>query len=257
MKKINDLNEIHKLQLDLLIEFDKICKNNNIKYFLAGGTLLGAVRHKGFIPWDDDIDISMPRNDYENFINITSDLKGDYLVLAQENIDDYVLPFAKFVNKNYSNFRKTYNGKYGIRMDIFPLDGLGNNYEKAVKRGKYIVFLRKLHYFCFKENVISNFLRKIKIQKIIYKHLVYVAKKDDFYNSKYVGSIVGGLKQVKEILDYQVYSETMPMEFEGKELSGMKYYDEYLTKMYGDYMKLPPKEKRISEHNVEIYEINN
>ena len=79
--------------------------------------------------------------------------------------------------------------------------------------------------------------------------------KNDFYQSKYVGSIAGGLRKTKEIFEYRVYSETMDMEFEGKIFKGMKYYDEYLTRMYGDYMKLPPKEKQVAEHNVEIYDM--
>jgi len=254
-RKIESIEEVHKLQLDLLTFFDQKCKENNLRYFLAGGTLLGAVRHQGFIPWDDDIDVAMPRKDYEKFIEISKDFKNQYKVIAMENTKNAVLPFGKLVNENYSNYRKTLDGKYGIRMDIFPLDGLGNDYEEALKRGKSILFAKKFFTVCFKNNIFSKFLNKLNFQKISYKHLVKKLKKHNFDDSKYVGSIVGGLRKLDEIFEYRIYSENRLMKFEDKEFSGMKYYDEYLKKMYGDYMKLPPKEKQIAEHGVEIYEM--
>ena len=93
-RKIDDIDTIHNLQLKLLCFFDKVCKENNLNYFLAGGTLLGAVRHKGFIPWDDDIDVAMPRKDYEKFIDISENFKEEYKIIALENNKDAVLPFA-------------------------------------------------------------------------------------------------------------------------------------------------------------------
>ena len=254
-KKITDLNVVHQLQLQLLEYFDEFCKDNNLRYFLAGGTLLGAVRHKGFIPWDDDIDVAMPRNDYEKFITLCNKLDKDYKILSCELLNEHMIPFAKFVDVNYQNYNKSINGRYGIRIDVFPLDGLGNSYSSAIKISKKIVLFRKFHYFCFKKNIMSTLLNKLMIHKLFYFILKNIAIKNNFYDSKYVGSIVGGLRRLDEIFEYRVYSETMDMEFEGKIFKGMKYYDEYLTRMYGDYMKLPPKEKQVAEHNVEIYDM--
>ena len=253
-KKITDLNTVHNLQLELLIYFDKLCRDNNLTYFLAGGTLLGAVRHKGFIPWDDDIDLAMPRDDFEKLMSLNDNLDIDYGLLIPSKTYGYHLPFAKFVNKNYFNYRKTYDGKYGIRMDIFPLDGLGNTKEEAIKNAKKILFIRKFYCLAFKENIFSKILLKIRFDKFIYKILYNNLTKNNFYHSEYVGSIIGGLKKLDEVFEYKVYSEAMDMEFEGKKVKGMKYYDEYLSKLYGDYMKLPSKEKQVAEHNVEIYD---
>ena len=144
VKKIDSLDEVHKLQLKLLSYFDDICKKNDLKYFLAGGTLLGAVRHKGFIPWDDDIDLAMPRDDFEKFIKLSDSLEEDYKVLIPSKTEKFHLVFAKLVNKYYYNDKKDLKGKYGIRIDIFPLDGLGNTEKIALKHSKKILFIRKI-----------------------------------------------------------------------------------------------------------------
>ena len=253
-RKIDDINEIHKLQLQLIKYFDSFCKENNLKYFLAGGTLLGAARHEGFIPWDDDIDIAMPRPDYEKLLDMSKQIKNPYMILDPETNKNYMLPFAKFVNKYYYNYRKGLKGKYGIRMDIFPLDGLGQTEKEAIKNAKHILFKRKFFSMCFKENIFSKLLNKINFQKLAYKNLKKEFLKNDFYNSEYVASIVGGMKRLKEVFPYKVYSETSNMKFEDTKLSGMKYYDDYLSKLYGDYMKMPPENQR-ENHGVEIYDM--
>ena len=197
----------------------------------------------------------MPRKDYEKFLIISKNFQDDYKTLIPAETDNFHLVFAKLVNKNYYNNKKTLKGKYGIRMDIFPLDGLGNTEMESIKQAKRIMFYRKFYSICFKDNILSKLLYKINFHKLAYKLLSKVFNKYTFEDSKYVGSVIGGLRELKEIFEYRVYSETMDMEFEGKTFKGMKYYDEYLTRMYGDYMKLPPKEKQVAEHNVEIYDM--
>ena len=261
MKLISSIKEIQKVEIEEIEYFDKICKENNLKYFLAGGTLLGAVRHKGFIPWDDDIDIAMPRKDYEKLLGLNLDEK--YKIIAIENKEKYIWPYAKMIHRN--TYVKENNVKdmdeYGIFIDIFPLDGLGNN-KLVAEINEYIIrFLRgrlvtitngngKCNSIL--KNIIQSHYTKMGKEKV-YNKILKCATKHDFYKSKYVGSVVGGARGKKEIFKYQVYSETMDMPFENLTLKGMKYYDEYLSKMYGNYMELPPEDKRGGFHTIECY----
>lgn len=254
-KKIDDMDKVHELQLELLSFFDDVCKKNNLRYFLAGGTLLGAVRHKGFIPWDDDIDLAMPRDDYEKFLKLAPTLPEEYRVLIPAKTPKFHLVFAKIVNKYYYNDRKDLKGKYGIRMDLFPLDGMGNDEKTAMKHAKKLFFLKGIYSLSFRDNIFSKLLYMTRIHKLVYRRLAKKFNKYNFDESKYAGSVVGGLKRYDEIFEYRVYSEPLIMNFESIKVPGMKYYDEYLTKLYGDYMKLPPKEKRVPVHDLDIYDM--
>src|SRR5699024_7471673 len=127
----DEIKEVQKDQLDILIEFDRICKKNNIKYQLFAGTLLGAIRHKGFIPWDDDIDVCMLREDYEKFLNICNkDMKNEYFLQTYNSDTNYIMQFAK-LRKNNTIFleRVTANCDihHGVYIDIFPLDDVRPN----------------------------------------------------------------------------------------------------------------------------------
>ena len=253
-RQITDLKEIQKLQTNVLVYFDKICKENNLKYFLVGGTLLGAIRHKGFIPWDDDIDVCMPRSDYEQFLSISDKLEKDYIVLSPESNNNYMLVFSKLANKNYYNYRKGLNGKYGVRMDIFPVDGLGNDYGTAVKQMKRITVARKIFSVCFKNNIFSKLLHKLNVHRLGYKLMIKQCKKYKYQESEYVGCIAGGMKGEKDIFKKEIYNKLENVTFEGHKLPGLIYYDKYLKQMYGDYMKLPPKSEQIN-HGVEVFDM--
>ena len=128
-----EINELKKLELDILIEIDEICTKNNFRYSLAYGTLIGAVRHKGFIPWDDDIDIFLPRPDYNKFVDYCSKNKTIFKLLSYDNSRWYSYPFAKATNQNtvIEEEETDFNGKMGIYVDVFPLDGLGDTYNDA------------------------------------------------------------------------------------------------------------------------------
>ena len=136
MRDITELEELHQIETDILTAIDEICRKENIRYYLAGGTLLGAVRHKGFIPWDDDIDIAMPRDDYERFLKVMR--KGAhpyYKILALEYKEDYPYTFAKVVDTRTRLQEEI--GKdlpeMGVFIDIFPLDGMGDDRDKAMQ----------------------------------------------------------------------------------------------------------------------------
>ena len=130
MRDITELEELHQIELDMLKEIDRICRRENIQYYLAGGTLLGAVRHKGFIPWDDDIDIAMARDEYERFLKVMKKERHPYLkIFAMEFDKEYQYTFAKVVDTRTRLIEEI--GKdlpdMGVFIDIFPIDGLGND----------------------------------------------------------------------------------------------------------------------------------
>ncbi|MFI3227537.1 MAG: LicD family protein [Clostridia bacterium] len=273
MKKLTQ-KQIKERELLILKHVARICEKNNLRYFLAGGTLLGAVRHKGFIPWDDDIDIAMPRKDYNQLLEILRKDNSEYDVMTSSYNNDYFFLFSKILDSNtiateqYLDYLKEYN----LFIDIFILDGFGVGLEESKKEAKKLLFLRDKYYFlsnCIPQKIHSkNYLRKFVKLHIIYPGVKLFKKifgqdvlfnfvnnsiKFDFDESEYVGSIIGGRKGLDELFHKKIYSEYEMMEFEGHMFRGMKYYDEYLTAMYGDYMKLPPENERVGGHQLQAW----
>ena len=251
------LRKVHEVELEILEEFKRVCKKNKLRYFLVGGTCLGMIRHKGFIPWDDDIDVGMPRSDYDKFLKIAKDeLDSKYFVDSMENNKNYLLPFAKIMKKNtlfIESVRNNVDGNNGIFIDIFPFEnvkkgGLGYKIRFAISYALvdtlfYKSKLRKLKNTMFKPlTVIFSFLTKKRLKKIL--HFVVTKCKDD--NSKYISVIGTGYGYRKELMKREDILPTKEVLFENRKVSGMANPNAYLKSLYGDYMKLPPKEKRIN-----------
>ncbi|MCM3292249.1 LicD family protein [Paenibacillus sp. MER 180] len=252
--KLNDedLKKLHEEMLQLLIEVDKICKKNNIPYFLAGGTLLGAIRHKGFIPWDDDIDIHMFRKDYEQFCEICKkELNKDRYFLQNQCTDEhYNWVYGKLRLKNTSFIRagqEHIKQKDGIFIDICPIDNLTSGEYKQKLTTLICKMCRKLLWAQVgKKNagtvcsrvlfkVLSLIPRTLTITIFNYFSSIYNKKETPFL----VCHNVAG-----HIYRREWYDETILVEFEGLKFQAPKGYDDILSSMYGEYMKLPPIEKR-------------
>ncbi len=263
MREIKDLKELQTIELNILLHFDEYCKKEGLRYFLAGGTLLGAVRHKGFIPWDDDVDVAMPRPDYERFLQTAKGWK-DYILMCQETHSKYPKTFAKLIDPKTrakaNHFADVED--YGVFIDIFPLDGLGYEKEAVRKHADKIMYYK--HRFRDAQmtyeltgnalkRAAKQVLRRILPPSYWYGKMMAEVRKFGFEESNFRASLVGGLKGRGEILEAYIYSEAMPMEFEGHELQGMKYYDEYLTCLYKDYMKIPEEKDRPEPHFRELY----
>lgn len=261
MKKI-ELEERKKLQLDILDEIHRFCLENKINYSLGYGTLLGAVRHKGYIPWDDDIDIVMLRKDYDRFISTFS--TSIYKVASATTIDNWFLPFAKvYDNRTLIMDRKANTTSIGLNVDVFPVDEISEIDYKYVIQKTYIKFLSycnaiklfklnretKLH-----KNIVMFVLKILLILFPKFFFLQQIIKKSQLYNGT-------GSKKVfcwasiddKYFLHKDVYEDLCEMEFENKLYMAIKKYHIYLSSMYGDYMALPPEEKRISFHTSDAY----
>lgn len=261
MKQI-ELEEIKRIELDILRHIKRVCEENNLRYFLAGGTLLGAVRHKGFIPWDDDIDISMPRPDYENLITLMED-NDKYMLLKPGDIG-YYYNFAKVIDNDTLLVE---NGcapiaNMGVYIDIFPLDGMPeegvaiDRHFAALKevRTRINSFsfiktkLRKNLYMYFK--IINTYRRNNKKKDLISLQKLYTstALRYEYDDSKYVYA-TGGAYDKKDIFLKNLFSDGVDVEFEGEFFKAPTEWDVYLRQLYGDYMQLPPIVKRISNHN--------
>jgi lipopolysaccharide cholinephosphotransferase len=257
MKEITSLDEMKKIELDIMKYIHELCEKENLKYYLAYGTLIGAVRHKGFIPWDDDIDIVMPRKDYEKLIKIMSKSDGIYKICCVENDGrTYNLPWIKmYDSRTLVKERGYYQGfNYGLFVDIFPLDGLGNTYEEA-KAITEKVKVNKYRIWCMdsvKNKGIKGRLLNLIGRKTFNRLMLHELKKNDFYKSKWIGSIMGTYMD-NEIHKQEIYKDRCLLEFEGEQYWGPAMYSECLTATYGDYMKLPPKEEQITHHNMSVY----
>ena len=264
MRKIS-LEEIKKRELDILSWIDNICKENNIKYYLAYGTLLGAVRHKGFIPRDDDIDIYMPRDDYNRFIFLARKYKNaKFSLLALETDARYYYPFAKVVDSetyvDEKMFKKIDN--LGVRVDIFPLD----YYSQDAKMRKKIERLCSKHLVSrYNKYVKSSSALRNLVKMILYfgcykymnprKYAIQIQnlsiKGNDL--SKYTMTFAERGHFDKEVYDKEFFADTVLLQFEDKESSAPAKFDNILTQNYGDYLVLPPKKDRISNHVVDAF----
>ena len=255
--------DLKGIQLDILNDIHQYCIANNIRYSIAYGTLLGAVRHKGYIPWDDDIDIMMPREDYERFIKTYGN--SIYRIADLSNNPEYGLPFAKV--EDYRTIMDEYvEGKtvYGVYVDVFPVDNVPDN-----------IFKRKYFYWkvsCW--GVLYN-LKTVKTQKgrniiknimLVASHLVlhfvskrYIAYKISEMATTYVHNDTDymGVVAVPDVyIDYvpsRFFDDYVELPFETLIVKAIKAYDKDLKAAYGDYMQLPPVEKRVSHHVFNAY----
>lgn len=268
MRKKITLEEIRQIQLEILTYIDTFCKNNNIPYVLNYGTLLGAIRHKGYIPWDDDIDISMSRQDYDRFIELFKHDKSKYKIISLETNKDYFNNFIKIEDIEteiiYSNLQKSY--KSGIFIDIFPIDFFED--RKVINIG-YILESLKLICISPKNSVIHNDSKIKNIFRLISWYLLKpinprvfanliekVIKKYTTNNPTY-GLLVASKSKEKSTLPVETTKKIITLEFEGLNMPAPAQYDEILSHRYGEYMQLPPEEDRITPHDYEAFKIEN
>ena len=252
--------EIKQIELSILKAFACYCEDNNLTYFLCGGTLLGAIRHHGFIPWDDDIDVFMPRPDYEKFYTLSKNvpIAHNLVVASYKNSDVKInYPFIKVLDNTTLVYEKTKSKKEKIHIwiDVFPIDGFYDDDSKNMTIIKKIHLRRDLLAIASADISQSKSLLK-KIGKIfliplikligvknICKQIDRLSSKVDYKSANYVGGFMWGYgineKMIKSDLTI------IKHEFEDSIFNIPSNYDTYLSNLYGDYMKLPPEEKRI------------
>ena len=267
MKKKIELSEYKRLLVEMLSEIDQFCEKNGIRYFLISGTLLGAIRHRGFIPWDDDIDIGLLRKDYDLFINTFKSSKKYYRLLSIETDKKYNYPFAKVIDDRVALVEDVDDAvEIGAFIDIFPFDNcVGSTYKEACKSIDNMRFLKWLRNFkilkfskkrSFWKNVVLFFGKCLTFfcsTRKISKSIINKAKQNEDKECKYVAALVTSNYGYGEVLNRYFFDETIKVEFEGLMFNAPKEYHSILTSFYGNYMELPPKEKQITHHDFECW----
>ena len=268
MRKLS-LDEVKILEKNLLKEFVGLCDDNGLYYTLCGGTLLGAIRHKGFIPWDDDIDVLMPRPDYDrliNNINIDISRLPDYCQLVNWKKKTHDYPFLKLVDKRTKIENPYLDESFKasqVWIDIFPIDGNPDDVVELKKLYRKAIFYRQL----IRLKTANPEAGKSRIKKLLKPMLVAavrgldnyklcekldsISKTYDFDSHKMIGGVLWGYGP-QERIDKKSYLTPIKVEFEGDLFNAPSNYHEYLSGLYGEYMKLPPEDKRVT-HEIICY----
>lgn len=261
---MGNMDLLHQVDLDIVKEVVAICEKHGFTYFMLGGTMLGAVRHKGFIPWDDDIDLGIPRIDYEAFLKVAPKELSSHLKVVNYRTDpDYHYYITRILDTEtkVEEERIGNENRYtNASIDIFPIDGTPNN---EILRKLYffrVLYHRALMSLCYKdsidrkrprgtaEKILLWVMERIPVEKMTTPHrqkekIDRLLRSQRIDGAKYIGNIMGAYR-TKEIVPVEFYGKGKMYPFEDIELRGMELADEYLTWTYGDYMKLPPEDKR-------------
>ncbi len=250
------MNNVQKKILNIANEVKRICEKYSLRYYLDFGSLLGAVRHHGFIPWDDDIDFCMPRADYEKFIEICkTELNGQFSLRTMQE-EKYIYYFIKVDDKTTTlveDFNRSSGYKGGIYVDIFPLDALpiGKAKQKNyIRKCKYLYMRANLALvdfgskkYPFYKRLIIKLFKHSNGKKYLHK-LEKLLKKYDYESAQFVSSDIMQNQPVPK----ELFEKTESYVFESSEFTSVQNADKYLTFLYGDYMQLPPIEQRASNH---------
>lgn len=265
MNKMN-LKDIQDTELQILKHFISICEKHDLRYYLAGGTLLGAVRHHGFIPWDDDIDVLMPRPDYDKLQKLSKEVNVNNYRLASHELHNLNYPFCKIydvstaINKAFEDDETEKH----LWIDVFPLDGLPESDKETRQIFRKSLMMRKILTTVhskdgtgksqlkamFKPVFKKIFSRFVGMKKAV-SNIDRFARSYSFDDHEYVGGIVWGYGP-QEKMKKSEYIPVIKVPFEDIEANAPGCYEKYLTALYGDYMKLPPKEKRIT-HDMDAW----
>lgn len=267
MKQFLNLKDIQAEELKIFKYFIHFCEKHEITYYLAGGSMLGAIRHKGFIPWDDDIDVYVPRKDFEKLISLHKEYDADTTYeLATYRLGNLNRAYARVFNKSIHLEKEYLDDEFDkfLWMDIFPLDGLPSSKEEQKKIYQKIKMYRKMLAWktsrfgkgkTFAAKVIKPFVKllllPISIDSII-KKIDKIATANPIEESEYVGEITLGLHGVGEVNPKDSYLPTIDVEFEGMMVKGTRGYDRYLSGKYGDYMVIPEK-KYQEDHSIKVW----
>ena len=247
------IEEKKQILLRMLEEIDEFCRHNGIRYSLAYGTLIGAIRHKGFIPWDDDVDIMMPLPDMMKFKAIFHSETMCYCDV--DTNPKYQFPFPRIVNTQTYEKDGLISTTYGISIDLYPVLGLPDSLEEVQRfftiarpelgRRLRIIRLRHRLLKCLPIKSIPGFNKAMKR----YRDIVF---KYPYEGTKYFFTY-GGELDLRNVYSFDIFKEIIDVSFEGRKFMAVACFDECLRHFYGDYMQLPPEDKRVPYHGGHFY----
>lgn len=262
------MNDLQKCQLDILKAFIEVCEKNHLQYYLVGGTAIGAIRHQGFIPWDDDIDVGLPRPDYDKFVALNKPFSNSrYFIQTFKSDPNYLYNFAKVRDSNTTFIEKPFahhQMNHGVWIDVYPIDGMSYENKPAKKLGKkvrrfwtnvYLMYLgafyrkitRRTWYIDIPLNIVALLFFWTNVGHYRNKRIERFAKKIPYEKAVLVGNMFGNNAD-REAMPKEIFQEGSHATFEGIDVLVPKDYDKYLTLLFGNYMQLPPLEKRVGHH---------
>lgn len=269
--RLLDKKEIQQILTGMLVSFADYCERHKLRYYLVGGTLLGAVRHKGFIPWDDDIDVGMPRKDYELFLQYAKkEPVNEHLEVISGEDGTLSNPYCELIHtgthleRNSSQFIREKCQVLHLFLDIFPQDGWPESDKDAIrlarqmKRQRYMIQNARakigrgtsLGHLIVKTPLVL-LMRLIGYQRVIH-HMNKIAVRYDYDQSKYVGAVTFGIYGAGERCLHDDVVKFEEVSFEGHKMKAPGGYEKYLTQVFGDYMQLPPEDKRV-DHKMKVW----
>ena len=267
------MTDLQQRLLSMLEWFHNYCVKEGITYYAVGGTVIGATRHNGFIPWDDDIDLALPREDYNRLLRILNEPIGGYFLESPyTGANDYLYTYAKLYDQSSILVEKTkYLCRRGIYIDIFPIDNLGNTKEEAINNFKHFdrINMFLMMRTCVKREgrawyknlsitladiipsfIVNNKKLSIKLDKIA--NNIHIKNTD----SEFVANMMGTYRD-REITRREYFGTPILHKFESIEIFIPAKYDDYLTAIYGDWRELPPLKKRKTNHDFVEFDLNN
>ena len=263
MKEINE-TELIKIQLDIMQAVHDFCIKNNINYTLTGGSLIGAIRHHGYIPWDDDIDIAMSRENYNKFIDTFH--HDIYKVSSLRNDENCNYVFAKiFDSRTYFDENNTFSSNIGVNIDLFPFDNMPDDEQEAMRyyrKIKFLINMKELKRISLSKNraffknlilVISHILLMFVPYKYLLKKIIKVGQEYNNQITRHHGCCVMLTYGMGERVSKEGFDKYFLTDFEDRKFYIIEAYDKYLRGLYGDYMQLPPKEKQVTHHAFTAY----
>lgn len=249
--------------LDLLLELDRVCKKNGLKYFFDGGSLIGAIRHKGFIPWDDDLDVCMPREDYEKFISLSYDFNYPYFLQTPYTDSEYFYGFAKIRNSNTTGIVEMFKFQqfnHGIWISVFPLDYWDKDAENEYEIIKSLniensTYMRMSNPFLDEKNLerVKRYSGRNPLET--YEEIQRRAQQFNSIGATYVTAAVSSVLSYRKKLWFaDDFSSAILADFEGYKVPIPIGYDRILKIVFGDYMQLPPIEERGLHHSGTLFD---
>lgn len=264
-----ELRSLQMKSLDLMVRFKKFCYDHNLKFFLCGGGCIGAVRHSGFIPWDDDLDVFMPRDDYE-ILSKFDYSKESFTLIRSSDKTFSGQTFTVVSDKSSTLIKKEHIGlriPRGVSVDIFPLDGCPDSWMKQKIQMIYACFFSLFtakispqnhgKLLCFISSILLSIIFGDKLRFKIASFCEKQMSKYKISNCKFVKELCAGPKYMRNVYDKKIFDSFILKKFENVELPVPIGYDEYLRTAFGNYMELPPKEQQVNSHDIVFLDLEN